>query len=455
MKAALTIAGLDPSGGAGIAMDLAAFRALGLHGLPVATTVTYQDTSAFEGALVLSPESVQRQLRHALATMDVAAAKTGMLADASLAVAIGRSLANTEFPLVVDPVLRATLEADDGRDAAASRRELADAIRDELLPRATLVTPNADEATLLASVEVTDEPSAKEACRRLVATGAKAVLLKGGHLPAVRGQSVDWLFADDEFHRLEAPHTKGAKVHGSGCAYSALIAGHLARGESLLDAVTRSHELVAEARSRAIQTKGHLRLFPAFHGQTHRATTPETRRLEETVQKLVRLLPAALAPEVGMNVALLVHSGDATSDVVSLDGRIHRVAGRLEVTGAPAHNSRGHVARVLLAANRAFPETRVAMNVRYHPAIVEAGKAAGLRVAAFDRAKQPSASPSSLDWGVTEALKGLKAPADLVFDTGGVGKEAMVRILARDERDLLAKVQRLLGRLDVRHVTTD
>jgi hydroxymethylpyrimidine/phosphomethylpyrimidine kinase len=274
----------------------------------------------------------------------------------------------------------------------------------------------------------------------------------------VDGQRVDLLYANGDFTRFASP-TDGQKVHGTGCAYSALIAEHLAKGTPLDEAVARSHATVAHARSLAFATKGPMRMFghlaPDAVQDSHGPATPETARLARTVERLLTVLPPELAPEVGINVALLHPSASAAPAVVALDGRIHRVAGRLVVTGHAVPGSRGHVARVLLAANRAFPEIRAAMNVRYHPAIVEAAKTAGLRVAAFDRAKQPTTSASSLDWGVTGAMKALKEPADLVFDTGGVGKEAMVRLLARDEKELLAKLERLLARLDVRHVTPD
>ncbi|HSJ51112.1 MAG TPA: bifunctional hydroxymethylpyrimidine kinase/phosphomethylpyrimidine kinase [Actinomycetota bacterium] len=243
---ALSIAGSDSGGGAGIQADLKTFSALGVFGMTAITAVTVQNTKGVWGYETLSPGLVGEQIRAVATDIGVDAAKTGMLASASIVEAVADAVAETAIPnLVVDPVFvskhgHALLED----DAVA-------ALRGRILPLATIVTPNLPEAAGLAGVPVESRADMERAARAIRAMGPAAVLVKGGHLEA--SDRADDLFFDGEDlvwvggGRVDTPHT-----HGTGCVLSSAIAGYLARGEGLLEAVRRGKAFVTEAIRHAL-----------------------------------------------------------------------------------------------------------------------------------------------------------------------------------------------------------
>jgi hydroxymethylpyrimidine/phosphomethylpyrimidine kinase len=235
---ALTIAGSDPTGAAGIQADLKTFHQFGVYGEAVVTLITVQNTVALEHLECLSPVLVLHQLRAVLDDMPPAAAKTGALGNLAIVEAIARAAEDFRFPLVVDPVMVSqhgrALVSDDAREA----------IRKDLVPRAFLLTPNLDEAAVLTGVEVRDLDGMHRAARSLSKMGAKAVLVKGGHL---EGDAVDLLYAAGATREFRAPRIETRHTHGTGCTYSAAITAGLALGASLEEAVVRAKAFITEA----------------------------------------------------------------------------------------------------------------------------------------------------------------------------------------------------------------
>jgi len=240
---ALTIAGSDPSGGAGIQADLKTFCAFDVYGAAVVTSLTAQNTTGVRGRVDVAPAFVVAQLDAVLDDLDVAAAKTGLLPTRDIVEAVAERLRSSPLPyVVVDPVLAAT--AGD----ALSEPHVVDAIRDRLLPVATLVTPNLDEAAALTGRPVRDLAGMRDAARALDALGARAALVKGGHLA---GTAHDVLATADGIEELAAPRVATGPTHGTGCTLSAAIAALLARGVPLRDAAARAKAYVTRALAAA------------------------------------------------------------------------------------------------------------------------------------------------------------------------------------------------------------
>jgi hydroxymethylpyrimidine/phosphomethylpyrimidine kinase len=226
---ALTIAGSDPIGGAGLQADLATFHAFAVHGAGVLTALTVQNTSGVRSSLDLEPTFVAAQLDAVLGDLGVAAAKTGLLGRAATVRVVAERLRARPVPwLVVDPVLVAT-----GGFPLTEPGAVA-ALRERLLPLASLVTPNLAEAAALAGRPVTDVGTARDAARALVDLGARAALVTGGHLA---GPARDVLCWGGRVEELEAERVPGGEIHGAGCALSAAVTASLARGRALPDAV--------------------------------------------------------------------------------------------------------------------------------------------------------------------------------------------------------------------------
>ena len=237
--AALTIAGSDSCGGAGIQADLKTFNALGVHGASVLTALTAQNTLGVRAVHIVDERMIEAQLDSVLQDLPVRAAKTGMLGSPAAIRAIARRLdaADPAIPLVMDPVMVATSgsELADTETVAAMRK---------LMARATLLTPNLDEAAALAGMAVATVADMRAAARRLLESGCRAVLIKGGHL---EGQQVTDLLIADGLERSWSHDMLEGRFHGTGCTLSAAIAAALARGETLQDAVDTAIRFVQSA----------------------------------------------------------------------------------------------------------------------------------------------------------------------------------------------------------------
>jgi hydroxymethylpyrimidine/phosphomethylpyrimidine kinase len=236
---ALTIAGSDSGGGAGIQADLKAFAANGVFGASAITALTAQNTIGVLGVHVTPPEFVDAQIAAVLADLPVAAVKTGMLATVAIIDVVAKRAAAGDLPnLVVDPVMVAS-SGDRLLDEDAEHAYL-----DRLFPHAVVITPNLREASLLVARSLSDVDDMRKAAVELAGTGAKHVLIKGGHLT---GDAVDVFYDGRDLHELQAPRTETANVHGTGCSTAATIAARLARGDSVTEAVRAAKTYITKA----------------------------------------------------------------------------------------------------------------------------------------------------------------------------------------------------------------
>ncbi len=241
---ALTIAGSDNSGGAGIQADLKTFTAFGVYGMTAITAVTAQNTQGVLGFDEVSLDLIAAQIDSVVSDIGVDAAKTGMLASAAIVALVADKVREHGITnLVVDPVMRAKsgdpLLAEDAQEA----------VRTLLLPRALVVTPNAPEAEALTGRRIETLADMRVAARDLHAMGVRWVVVKGGHLP-FEGDAVDVVYDGHAFTELRAPRYPTKNTHGTGCTFSAAIAAGLAKGREPLAAIARAKEYV----SRAIET---------------------------------------------------------------------------------------------------------------------------------------------------------------------------------------------------------
>ncbi len=229
MRKALTIAGSDSSGGAGMQADLKTFAALGVYGMSALTAITAQNTVGVQGVYELPAEFVGLQIDSVVEDIGVDAVKTGMLANAEIIAVVAAKVKEHDLPnLVVDPVMVAKsgdlLLREDARDALISL----------LLPLAVVVAPNLHEARVLTGLTIESTEGMKRAAAAIHELGARYVVVKGGHLP---GESVDVLFDGHEFTLFRSPRIETGNTHGTGCTFASAIAAGLAKGQSVVEAV--------------------------------------------------------------------------------------------------------------------------------------------------------------------------------------------------------------------------
>lgn len=238
LPVAMSIAGSDPSGGAGIQADLKTFHQFGVYGEAVITLLTAQNTIKTDRVEIMPPDLVIEQIRIVLEDIPPAAIKTGSLGSDAVVCAVAQALEGFNGPLVVDPVLV------DKHGVALASESAWRAIREHLLPHATLVTPNVPEAEAFTGITIQSAEDMRQAALCLRKMGARDVLIKGGHLT---GAPIDILLTGDSWHEFRAPRLDTQHTHGTGCAYSAAIAAGLARGLRLRDAVARAKQFINEA----------------------------------------------------------------------------------------------------------------------------------------------------------------------------------------------------------------
>lgn len=236
----LTIAGSDSGGGAGIEADLKTFTVLQTFGMAAITSVTAQNTEGVTGVHDVPPDMVAKQIDAVATDIGVDAAKSGMLSNAGIIEAVADAIERHAIPhYVLDPVM----VSETGH--ALLDPDAVDILVRRLMPLAQVVTPNAAEAEALCGVAVRDERSMRDAARAIHELGARAVLVKGGHVSGA--EAVDVLFDGAEFIRVTAPRIETRNTHGTGCTYSAAIAAMLARGVDLTESVRAAKRYVTEA----------------------------------------------------------------------------------------------------------------------------------------------------------------------------------------------------------------
>jgi hydroxymethylpyrimidine kinase / phosphomethylpyrimidine kinase / thiamine-phosphate diphosphorylase len=444
MPIALTIAGSDSGGGAGIQADLKTFAALGVYGASVITSVTAQNTLEVTGIHDLPAEFITLQLDTVVRDLPIDAIKTGMLSNPEIIRAVSERLkALGVEKLVVDPVMVAK------GGAALLRKEAEAELIQSLLPLAYVVTPNLGEAEVLAGMSIRNIVEMEQAARRIHAEGPRHVVVKGGHL---EGPPVDVFFDGHRFHYYEGERIETKSLHGTGCTFASAIAAELAKGAEVTEAV-RSAKAYITTAIRLAEPIGHG-FGPTHHfGPLYRqaARYDILLQLQETVTQLRAGGIAALIPEVQSNLGLALPQAAALPEVAAWEGRIVRVGDDIRPVGSPRFGASQSVATIILTAMRFDPSYRSAMNIRYSEDILQACQAASLRIAQFsDRdefigAKEREGSTPT--WGVPEASHGMGTVADVIYDLGGVGREAMVWVLGRDAWEVVRKVLMIRTRL--------
>jgi hydroxymethylpyrimidine/phosphomethylpyrimidine kinase len=263
MASALTIAGSDSSAGAGVQADLKTFAALEVYGTSAITAITAQNTRGVTAVHELPAEIVGAQIDAVVSDIRPDAVKTGMLAGAQIIEVVAAKLREHRLTnVVVDPVMVAK------SGDRLLREEAVSALRELLLPLADVVTPNLPEAEVLAGHSIQSDEDASRAAAAIVAMGAKAVVVKGGHRPEGRPSgrespnAVDFLYDGREFREYSAPRVETMSTHGTGCTFASAIAAYLARGEALAEAVGQAKEYLTEALRRAYPIGG-------GHGPVH------------------------------------------------------------------------------------------------------------------------------------------------------------------------------------------
>ncbi len=443
---ALTIAGSDSGGGAGIQADLKTFTALGVYGMTALTAITAQNTLQVRESFELPPGLVKAQIEAVVEDIGVDAAKTGMLASKPIVEAVAETLASQSFPVIVDPVMVAK------SGAPLLSDEAVEALKGRLLPQAFLITPNRFEAERLTGLKISSIEDAERAGRQLIReTGVKAALVKGGHLEG--GESVDVLVYQGGVKLYRAPRIQTRNLHGSGCSFSAAITAWIAKGLSLPEAVAKAKEFITSAIRFSLPLgRGFGPVNPAAWLELSAERFQVISSLARAVEKIEEegRIFAALVPEVQMNLAYALPKpyAQTVEEVAAIPGRIVKLDGKVKASAPPRFGASSHLARALLKIMEFNPEFRAALNIRYDRRLIEAAETLGFRVSSYSRAEEPEevkmVEGATIPWGVESAVKRLGgAVPDLIYHLGGLGKEPMINLFGRTPMEVVEKALKL------------
>ncbi len=441
----LCVGGSDSGAGAGIQADIRAVSACGAYATTAITAVTVQNTRGVQDVFPVPSKFIAAQMESVLSDIGADALKTGMLPNrAAVHALVSMILRYRMKNVVVDPVM----SAKGGR--VMMQTSARKAITDSLLPQAFVVTPNIPEAETLSGVTIRSMADMKQAAVEIVKLGVKNVVIKGGHLPAaLRTDCVDLLYDGADFETFSAVRIATGNTHGTGCTFASALAAGLAAGQDMYQAVRHSKNTVTVAIENSLSLgKGH---GPVWTGSSLLSTGKRDEcltGLSEALRTLAGATCGFLIPEVSSNFVYARPGAKHEAEVAAFPGRMIRLGESIRVVAFPEFGASQHMAHVILTVMRKFPSCRAAMNIRFSETTIRACKDAGLKVGSFNRANEPRKQQArdgfTLEWGVDKVMKQSVAPPDIIFDTGGWGKEPMIRVLGKDPADVVTKVLAVL-----------
>ncbi len=434
---ALTVAGSDSGGGAGIQADLKTMEACGAFGTSAITSVTAQNTRGVEGTHLLPTAEIEAQLEAVLDDFDLGGVKTGMLATAEIVDTVA-AYADRLPNLVVDPVMVAT-------SGDRLLEPEAESAYEELIGVATLVTPNADEAAVLTGIEPETADDMRAVGEELCDLGATAALVKGGHVDADdrADEVLDVLVTEETVETFRHPRVETDATHGSGCTLSSAIAAHLATGADLTTAVAAGVDLLARAVRYPLDVgegPGSVHHTVALRDRAAREPTAE--RVTEVVERFVGHDVSPLVPEIGMNVVGATPYAERPDETAAVEGRITRTLSGVRPNRGVRFDASSHVAHFLLACREFDADRRFAVNCRFDDDVTTAlsvldGEIVTVEGAAAADREAESDPAGSIQRRLAEAAyERADGSPVAVVDRGGVGRESTVKLLADDARNL-------------------
>jgi hydroxymethylpyrimidine kinase/phosphomethylpyrimidine kinase len=438
---AMTIAGSDSGGGAGIEADLKTFAALGVHGTVALTAITAQNTYGVFAIQDVDLDVIEKQIDVVLEDTGINAAKTGMLHRVEVIELVAKKVKQYGFPLIVDPVMIAK------SGARLLKVEAEEAMKKVLTPIATVITPNVMEAEVLSNIKIKTIEDMKKAARIIAKLGPKAVVIKGGHIESGE-KAIDIVYVDGEIKEFINKKIETKNTHGTGCSFSAAITAEIAKGKSIIEAIKTAKEFITIAIEYGLSIgKG----FGPVNPNAWIHIPAEKYLILENISKAIEILEyhkeiSELIPEVQSNIVMALPKPYAKTikDVAGIPGRIVKFKDKVKAVGNPEFGASSHVARMLLKVMEYDHNIRAAMNIKYSPEILEICKKLGFTISSFNREEEPkeikSIEGATLQWGVEYAIKKIGKVPDIIYDLGEKGKEPMIRIFDKDAISVAKKV---------------
>ena len=431
----LTIAGSDPSSGAGIQSDIKTFTSLGGYALTAVTSITSQNTRKFGKIEPVSQKMVKLQLESIFSDFKIDAVKIGMVYNSEIIRAIHSVLSKFRLPIVLDPVIKATT------GGLLLKKQAFEEYKKRLVPLAYVITPNVTEASMLVNELVKSEKDLLRCALKIKQLGAKNVVITG--FESKKNQISDFVLEDSKFYSIS-----GKKIsqinHGSGCNFSSSLTVAIARGKSLRNSVKFAKMFTFNSIKNSKKIGKGVRITNSPYKADKNKLI-----LEKSIDEFKKIKKIySVIPECQTNFVFSKEKTKTINDIIGITGRIVKAGKEIVVAGSLEYGGSRHVGTALLEMRKKFPTVRAALNLKYDPKIISKLIKLGYKIESYDRTKEPKKikrkENSTISWGLTKVIKNSKVAPDVVFHKGDVGKEPMIILFGLNPNELVEKVSKIL-----------
>ena len=421
----LSIGGSDPSSGAGIQSDIKTFENHGVYGFTVITAITSQNTRGISKILSIPSKVIKSQLQSVFTDFRIDAIKIGMMYDAAIIKAVYSMIKEQKCPIIVDPIIKSTTKT-----ILLKKSALRD-YRKMILPLATVVTPNKEEAKMLAG-----ESSIRKAARKLQHLGAKNVIITGSKESG--NEIEDFILESDKEYVLRGKKIKKVN-HGSGCNYSASITASLAMKRTIYDAANYAKEYVFQSIKNSKDLGKGINI-------TYTKISEMQKELSHSIVDFQNIKDVSkMIPECQTNFVFSKIKPKKINSVLGISGRLVKAGKEVVQAGDLVFGGSQHVATAVIEVSKKFSDIRSAINVKYDPKIITKAKKRKMSVLSYDRKKESKNSKlkenSSISWGVSNCLKS-KMP-DIIYHKGDFGKESMIIVFGTTPTEVVRKIKQI------------
>ncbi len=450
INSALSIAGSDPSGGAGIQADIKTFSSLGVYGCSSITAITVQNTQKIIEIFPIPSTIVMNQIKLILEDIKIDSIKIGMVYDELIITRIYDILKNENIPIIIDPIFTST----SGQNLI--KPEAMEVFTKKLLTIATITTPNIEEAIKLSGININTKDDIKKALQKIKDLGAKNVIIKGGR--SERGgyyssnESIDTLIEDNlKVREYSNPLLRIPENHGSGCNFSAALSAFISQGHEIPRACYLANEFVNKALQNLLDIgKGNpvvdtsiTTSLSSFKFQVIEELAKAIRELEE-IKGMGRLIP-----ETQSNFAYAIPTATNIMEVAGVKGRIVKIDEKeVKASSSIEFGASKHIASAVISYMTINPTIRAGFNLKYDKKIIELLQSF-LKVSEYERQLEPSEFKEkeghTIPWGIKEALR-REPNANVIYHKGDIGKEPMIIVFGQNPKEVVTYLKRIIER---------
>ena len=430
----LSIAGSDPSSGAGIQGDIKTFTALGAYGFSVITAITSQNTAKFLDVQPVLPSIIKSQLKAILSDFRVDAIKIGMVYNKKTIMTIHSELKNVKVPIVLDPIFESTT------GGILLQKDSISDFKRLLMPIAYIITPNVFEAEKLANMKIRSLADFKKAAKIIQNMGTRYVVIKGGHL---QGSKVTDVLLEENRFGIFSHNMIAFSGHGGGCTFSAALCVNIAKGKKLNDAIKSAQEFTLQS------IKNSTKLGKGLAIVRQKRIDSIENDLSNAIKQFVEIGRIyEYIPECQTNFVYSEKNPISTVNILGLEGRIVKTGKLVTVAGSLKYGGSRHVASAVLQMAKKFPAIRSALNIKYDKKTIEKAIAKKLSTSSYDRNSEPqkvkNKEGKTISWGIKNVIKTARTPPDITYHKGSIGKEPMILIFGENPKAVLTKLLKIV-----------